>query len=111
MFSFPMEEEIDVPKADEDTQTQGTTKTPPKHLMIKTPKSEGKKDDTHTALTIPVKWGRLLSLHPALPHVDLVAGMLPSLYFALFFYFFVVPYHDCSMSPSSCCNQYHPPTH
>eukprot|EP00026_Physarum_polycephalum_P004954 Phypoly_transcript_04980.p1 GENE.Phypoly_transcript_04980~~Phypoly_transcript_04980.p1 ORF type:complete len:613 (+),score=127.34 Phypoly_transcript_04980:80-1840(+) len=65
-----MEEEIDVPKADEEDNQ--TTKTPPK--PVKTSRSD--KINQSTDLCIPHKWGRLLSLHPALPHVDLVAEML-----------------------------------
>lgn len=65
-----MEEEIeiDVPKVEEDTQTN---KTPPK--SVKTPRTE---KSQASGLEIPKKWGRLLSLHPALPHVDLVAGII-----------------------------------
>jgi hypothetical protein len=68
-------EEIDVPKADEaDIQT----KTPPK--PVKTSRND--KINQSTDLCIPNKWGRLLSLHPSLPHVDLVEGtssfMFPS---------------------------------
>lgn len=67
-----MEEEIDAPKAAEE-DIQGTNKTPPK--TVKTPQTKEKDKRGNSELCIVNKWGRLLSLHPALPHVDLVSGI------------------------------------
>lgn len=61
-----VEEEIDFPKEEEEDTNNNT---PPK--PGKTQKSG---ENNMSYMCIPNKWGRLLSLHPGLPHVDLISG-------------------------------------
>lgn len=64
-------------KKEEKEEEDGTKKTPPKPTRKSNNNNNNNTcNNNESEGIIPRKWGRLLSLHPSLPHVDLIQGTL-----------------------------------